>query len=88
MTTDLQKVIADLLSVKKIGFEHVEPLVAPAVAMSDEELVDLLKQLEPRAVAKLGEASPILVARLSEIVRNQEAKEVDDNRYERIYNDD
>ena len=87
MTPGLQKVIADLPLVRKIGYADVEPLVAYAVALNDEELVDLLKQLEPRAVTVLGELSPTIVARLSEIVNNQEVKEADDNRFERTYDE-
>lgn len=88
MTPELQKVVDDLRNLDRMSLEAVDPLVAPARAMSDDELVELLGQMEGRAIAALGQCDPSLMSRATAIIQAKEPVEQDDNRFERTYEED
>ncbi len=90
MIVDLIKEVNSASKVLNVTAQ-IEQIVAHAESLDDKQLVELLKGLQPRVVARIGELSPKLVERMIDIVEAQQATRVakpDDNRFERIFSED
>lgn len=87
MNPEIQKLIDSLKDAPKIEPKQVEPIAVHASAITDDkEFVTFLQAVPTRLLSLIGEVSPTIVARVSNIVKVQEEPIVKDvNVVEKVY---